>query len=167
MKINFTNIFLKLVPQNSWSNQEIIQLNDFIFFCRMLYRNPSYTVIDSEILRSFIKSLWVSVLFQRLMCDCHQITSLMITPRSQNGSKHRVRYRNLSRVKSPRPATSGTRAVKSPRPATLASPLTRWHVRTTWVCGWSIATSKPSVCRSTFSLNTRSCAWKQNKCIKI
>lgn len=39
------------------------------------------------------------------------------------------------------------------------SPFTRWQVRTTWVCGWSMATSKPNVCSRTFSLNTRSCAW--------
>ena len=42
---------------------------------------------------------------------------------------------------------------------TQRSPFTRWQVRTTWVCGWSMATSKPKVCSSTFSLNTRSCAW--------
>jgi len=32
------------------------------------------------------------------------------------------------------------------------------------VCGWSMATSKPSVCSNTFSLNTRSCACSRYFC---
>lgn len=40
----------------------------------------------------------------------------------------------------------------------IVSPLTRLQVLTTCVCGWSMATSKPNVCRSTFSLKTKSCA---------
>lgn len=43
-------------------------------------------------------------------------------------------------------------------------PLTRWQQRTTWVCGWSMATSNPSVCSNTFSLNTRSCACSRYFC---
>ena len=46
----------------------------------------------------------------------------------------------------------------------MHSPLTRWQQRTTWVCGWSMATSKPRVCSSTFSLNTRSCACSRYFC---
>lgn len=44
--------------------------------------------------------------------------------------------------------------------------LTRWQVVTTCVCGWSTATSKPSVCSNTFSLKTRSCAcsWYELVC---
>lgn len=36
---------------------------------------------------------------------------------------------------------------------------TRWQHRTTCVWGWSMATSKPRVCRRTFSLKTRSWDW--------
>lgn len=46
-------------------------------------------------------------------------------------------------------------------------PLTRWQQRTTCVCGWSIATSKPNVCSNTFSLNTRSCACSRYFCMTI
>ena len=42
------------------------------------------------------------------------------------------------------------------------SPLTNWQQRTTWVCGWSMATSKPRVWSRIFSLLTSSCAWTQN-----